>query len=402
MKRSYIIILSCCILLAPNIFISAETTRNAIMQAQPLSPQAQISLLTSSPSDDHVFTVYGHTAIRVNDPGKPFDKVFNYGTFDDSKPNFIYRFATGKTDYKVMAYDFRYHLAEYTERGSEVYEQVLNLLPEEKEALWQALVWNAQPENSVYRYNFFFDNCATRPVVMIENNIKGTIKYPIQTKLPTFRDAINHCTRNDPWITFGCDLILGLPTDRTMTLKETFFLPEYLKVAFDQSEIVRNGAAQPLVAKVNILAKETLVRKAPPPFFASPLFCFTLFFIIILMLTRNEWRRKRYYRRLDCLLFFIAGIAGCILFFLSFISVHPSTFPNISLLWLHPLHLIGVALFSVKKFNNMAFWYHFINFAVILIMVVGWIFIPQHFNPAFIPLIASLWIRSGRTLLRRK
>ncbi|MDR1225161.1 MAG: DUF4105 domain-containing protein [Tannerella sp.] len=403
MKRFYLIILSCCILPAPGVFISAETTvPHVITQAQPLSPQAQISLLTSSPSDDDVYTVYGHTALRVNDPEISVDWVFNYGIFDFSKPNFIYRFAKGETDYQVRAYGFKDYLTDYTERGCEVYEQILNLLPEEKESLWQALVLNERPENRVYRYNFFFNNCATRPAVMIEQSLKGILKYPSQTTLPTFREAINYCTRNHPWTTFGCDLVMGLPTDRRMTMKETFFLPEYLRKAFDQSEIVRNGTAQPLVTAVNVLAGETQVRKEAPSFFLSPLFCFTLFFILILLLTLNEWRKKTDGRRLDCLLFLIAGIAGCILFFLSFLSVHPCMFPNISLLWLHPLHLIAVILFSVKKFDNMAFWYHFINFVAILVMAVAWIFIPQHFNPAFIPLITSLWLRSGKTLLRRK
>ncbi|MDR0393770.1 MAG: DUF4105 domain-containing protein [Tannerella sp.] len=358
--------------------------------------------MTSSPGDETVYTVYGHTALRVYDPGTSTDWVFNYGIFSFTKPNFIYRFAKGETDYAVRAYDFNSYLMEYAMSGREVCEQVLNLLPEEKEALWQALVWNERPENRVYRYNFFFDNCATRPVAMIEKNIKGTIKYPLQTKQMTFREAINYCTRNNPWTTFGCDLVLGMPTDQVMTRKETFFLPEYVKEAFNKSEIIRNGVAQPLVLKVNMLAEETLARDAPPPFFLSPLFCFTLLFIFILALTWNEWRRKNYYRLLDCLLFFIAGITGCILFFLSFISVHPSIFPNISLLWLHPFHLAGIILFSVKKFNIIAFWYHFINFAAILIMVVVWIFIPQHFNPAFIPLIAGLWLRSGMALLRKK
>ena len=195
---------------------------------------------------------------------------------------------------------------------------------------------------------------------------------------------------------------MGIPTDKVMTLKETFFLPVYLQEAFDRSEIIRNGVAQPLVLKVNILSEETQVSQKSPPFPTAPLFCFTLFFIIILAFTGYEWRKKKHYRWMDCLLFSIAGTAGCILFFLSFISVHPGMFPNISLLWLHPIHLAGVILFSVKKFNTMAFWYHFINFAAILTMSVAWIFIPQHFNPAFIPLIASLWLRSGMASLRKK
>lgn len=420
MKHSnFVITLICCFAA-----VSVKYVPAMAMQASPLSAQAQISLLTSSPIDDAVYTLYGHTALRVYDPNANIDVVFNYGIFDFSSPNFIYRFAKGETDYKVVMQPFGYYLMEYITRESEVYEQILNLLPEEKESLWQALVFNEQPENRVYRYDFFFDNCATRPVVMIEKNIHGTIKYPSQaapsafrdaimtnpstvlsispTRQPTFRDAINFCTRHHPWITFGCDLVMGAPTDRVMTLKETFFLPEYLKEAFDKAEIKRDSVVQPLVLKVNILSEETRTPEKSPPFMTSPLACFTLAFIIIGWLTWLERRRKTFFGWLDFILFFIAGIAGCIIFFLSFVSVHPCIFPNISLLWLHPFHLIGAFFFSVKKFNKPAFWYHFINFVAISGMLVVWIFITQHFNIAFIPLIASLWLRSGWALIKKK
>ena len=366
-----------------------------------LSQQAQISLLTSSPNNDAVFTLYGHTALRVHDPATKADWVFNYGTFDSSKPNFIYRFAKGETDYKLGVSPFSFYLLEYTSRGSEICEQVLNLLQEEKEALWQALIWNMQEENRVYRYNFFFDNCATRPSIMIENNIRNFISYVPATELPTFRDVINNCTRDYPWVTFGCDLVLGLPTDRTMTLQETFFIPEYLKNALDKAEIIREDQSVPLVKQTIILAEEdqpTITQLL----ITSPLGCFSLLFIFLQALTYFEYRRKSHYRLVDIMLFFSASIAGSIIFFLSFLSVHPGIFPNINLLWLHPLHLVGIIFFSIKKFKLLAYWYHFTNFAVILLMCAGWFFIPQHFNMAFIPLIASLLLRSGSVLFREK
>ena len=398
MKQFYsFVILFFCFAVLTTTAVTAAT-----QQVRPLSPAAQISLLTSSPHEATVYTVYGHTGLRVFDPEAQIDAVFNYGIFDYTKPNFIYRFAKGETDYRLEAFPFSNYQYEYMLRGSEIYEQILNLLPEEKESLWQALVHNVRPENSVYRYNFFFDNCATRPVVMIEKNIKGTIRYAQQTELPSFRDVINYCTRFQPWNTFGCDLVLGLPTDRTMTLEETFFLPDYLKEAFNNAEIVRDGVAEPLVIQKNILAEKTNDTEQIPSFFTSPLFCFTLLFLLLLLITWREWRREKYFHLVDCILFFAAGIAGCILFFLSFISTHPSIFPNISILWLHPFHFIGVFFFSVKKLNKMAFWYHFINFAAIFVMSVVWIFVPQHFNIAFTPLIAALLLRSGWALIRKK
>mgnify|MGYP000750856691 FL=1 len=79
---------------------------------------------------------------------------------------------------------------------------------------------NNRPENRVYRYNFFFDNCATRPAAIIEKLAGEKIDYNIPFKQQTFRDLINYCTRNKPWLTFGCDLALGSPTDRIATPHE--------------------------------------------------------------------------------------------------------------------------------------------------------------------------------------
>ena len=400
MRRLFFLTVCFCLMLITS-SLAATPLTEAPSQALPLSPQAQISLLTCTPTDDDLYTLYGHTAIRIYDPVNEMDIIFNYGIFDSFNPYFIFLFAAGKTDYMVRSSHFEHYLMEYISRGSGVSEQILNFLPEEKEALWQALVLNERPENRVYRYNFFFDNCATRPAVMIEKCLTGTVKYPPQPKHRTFREAINYCTRNHPWVTLGCDIIMGTPTDRIMTLKETFFLPAYLHEAVEKAEVARGNAVTPLVIKTNTL-NENDRSELSPSFLTSPLACFTLLFILLAALTYSEWRRKKPYRWIDPILFTAASIGGCVVYFLSFISVHPSMFPNISILWLHPFHLAGVIFFSVKKYKTLAFRYHFTNFAVIFIMSVAWFFVPQHFNIALIPLIACFWLRSGWAVFRKK
>jgi hypothetical protein len=364
----------------------------------PLSDSATVSLVTSSPVNEAVYTRYGHAAIRVKDSN--FDLVFNYGIFDLSKSNFIYHFVRGETDYRLDAYEFRYELSAYRRHGSSVCEQVLNLLPGEKEALWQALALNALPENRVYRYNFFFDNCATRPIAMIEKSIDGRLDYRGVETEETFRHAINYLTREYEWMTLGCDLVLGLPTDRIMTRKERLFLPENLKDYLNHSVIVRGETSQPAVLATNMLAVQQPGREQKIPVLSSPLACFCLLFAVLLLVTWMERSMKRYFRIVDGILFFVAGMAGCIIFFLSFFSEHPCTFPNINLLWLHPFHLAGVIFISTKKIKKSAFRYHAVNLSVIFAMCVAWLFIPQHFNPAFIPLIAGISLRSGWALLR--
>lgn len=361
-----------------------------------LSDEAQISILTAAPSDDAVFTLYGHTAVRVKDTVHKIDLVFNYGIFDFSKSNFIYRFTKGETDYKLAAYNFQNYIIEYQMRGSEVTEQVLNFTPNEINRVWNALYTNVQPENCVYRYNFFFDNCATRPVVIVEEQVDGKIKYNDPPEPKTFRDLINYCTRNNSWLTFGCDLALGSPTDQVATPHEMMFLPVYLKEEFDKATIVSpDGTERKLVKSTTRLAEELTDDDQGGKEWLTPMLCSMIIFLLVSLITYIEWKKKTYFRLVDCILFLLAGVAGTVLFFLCFISTHPCIWPNWSIVWLQPFDLVAVILFAVKKYGKAAYYYHFINFAALTLLLAGWYFIPQHLNIAFIPLVATLWLRSG-------
>ena len=368
-----------------------------------LSDTARISLLTSSPYEEEVFTVYGHAALRVHDPERKVDYVFNYGIFDFSKPNFIYRFAKGETDYRLGVVNYTDYVIEYQLRGSTITEQELNLTTAERQRLWEALVENYRPENRVYRYNFFFDNCATRPAALIEK-VVGQVDYHYPYTAQTFRSLINYCTRHHAWLTFGCDLALGSPTDQEATLHEMLFLPDYLREAFAKAEIIdAQGQHRPLVSKTHVIeAAEPDEPEKDLWDLLSPLRLGWLIFAITNVITLLGRFQKRAYKGLDILLFGLAGLAGCVLFFLAFFSVHPCTWPNYSLLWLHPFHLVGVILFCINKAQRATYWYHFINFAALTLLFAGWVFLPQQLNPAFIPLAASLWLRSARGINKKK
>jgi len=390
-----------------NIFFWVFLLLGFVANAQAfLSENAIISLLTTMPSDYAVYTLYGHTSIRVRDSidsNKTIDYVFNYGQFDNSLPNFVYKFAKGETDYMLAYNDYKIFAYERDLLNSNVYEQVLNLTLQEMQDLWSALIHNARPENRSYRYNYFFDNCATRPAQLIEQIVKGQIIYqenPAANK--TFRDIINHCTRDNVWLTFGCDLALGGPTDRVVTLHESFFIPEYLFKAYSSAQIVNLDGTQRTLVSGEYILRGKIEDEKPSKMLFTPMVCSLLLLAVVLFITWVEWHGRKYFRLVDCLLFFIAGIAGCIMFFLCFLSEQPCTCPNISIGWLHPFHLLGVVLFAVKKLNKAAYFYHFINFAALLLMSLAWIFISQHLNIAFIPLIAVLLIRSGYCLIRKK
>ncbi|MDL2278247.1 DUF4105 domain-containing protein [Parabacteroides sp. OttesenSCG-928-G07] len=369
-----------------------------------LSEQARISVLTSAPHDGAVFTVFGHAAFRVHDPELELDIIFNYGVFDFTKSNFVYRFAKGETDYKLAVNAYLDYIFEYQMRGSNVTELVLNLTEQEKSRLWEALVINAQPENAVYRYNFFFDNCATRLPQMVEKYVNGEVIYNNSPASKTFRQMVHDCTAGHPWLTFGIDLALGSPADRVATAHEMMFLPDYVEDEFSKATIKDHaGVERPLVTDTIVVEAVELDEEGIDWLtIFTPLICGWLFFLLIAVSTFKEWKKKKYFRFIDITLFTLAGLAGVVLFFLSFISEHPAIWPNWSVLWLHPFHLIGVVLFGVKRWWKAAFCYHFINFAVLTLMILGWGFIPQELNAAFLPLAATLWLRSGFAVYRFK
>jgi hypothetical protein len=365
----------------------------AQLQGLYLSDSAVISLLTCEPIDDMPYTVYGHTALRINDRVNGIDKVWNYGIFDFSSPNFLYRFTKGELNYKLGISSFAGFFEEYSERKSGITEQILNLTKEEKQKISDALVINYLPENRTYLYNFLFDNCSTRPRILLEKNIAGTIEYPEILKQTTFRTIIHRCNINHRWLTFGIDLALGAPLEDSIGQHPQLFIPENLMRVFDQAKIVRtDGTIENLVSETRQLAPSYPVIENPID--SNPVTVLWLFFGCVLLISVWEWRRKKCYRLLDFVLFFTYGLTGCLIFFLSFISIHPAVVPNFSIIWAHPLHIVlAVALF-IKPMKNFVKYYMLVNGIILLLFMSGWKFFPQDFNAAFFPLVLTLCVRS--------
>ena len=71
-----------------------------------LSPEATVSVITPEPGQEQIFTIYGHSAIRIHDPANNLDTVFDYGIFDFQDPNFSLNFAKGYLRYMVGGRNF--------------------------------------------------------------------------------------------------------------------------------------------------------------------------------------------------------------------------------------------------------------------------------------------------------
>lgn len=366
-----------------------------------LSDSSKVSLLTNTPWDKEVYALFGHTAIRINDPSVFLDVVFNYGIFDFDSPNFMYRFVKGETDYMVAGYSFSQYLSGYKNRGIGITEQVLNLTLDEKQRILDALVTNALPENRVYRYNYFYDNCSTRPRDIIEKNIHGTIQYTATNKLQTYRDLVHECVSGQPWVRFGIDLVIGADADKVISDHQKDFIPSYLLHSYKSATIKQGENIRRLVSEENLLLSQDSAGTFVSPSFNTPLWYGLIFLLFTIVFSYISYKKNWMIasKIFDFILFFVAGTAGFIIFFLMYFSVHPCTNPNWNLVWLNPVQIIAAILFLIKFRSKYVYYYHFINFAILIVFLLAWFLIPQYLEIAFIPYILALCIRSGTNVL---
>ena len=151
-------------LLLPFAFFSLQ-----FASARDLSDSSRVTLLTVAPGDE-LYSAFGHTGIRVTDYKNNFDVVFNYGTFDFNQPGFYTNFIKGKMRYMISTDRFDNFMDAYIYEKRSVTEQELNLTTSDKQKIFAFLYNNALPENREYYYDFFWDNCATRPRDVFEKN----------------------------------------------------------------------------------------------------------------------------------------------------------------------------------------------------------------------------------------
>ena len=339
MKKGLLYIVLTFILSVVNATVGAQSMTNP--------DRIQISLLTCSPGKE-VWAQYGHTAIRYYDKESGEDLAINYGIFSLDQTYFIPRFVLGMTDYRMGVQPMDMFLAQYSYEGRGVVEQVLNLSAEDKEVIYKALQENMKPENVVYRYNYFFENCTTRARDMLVNHLHGKVVYPPAEEDATFRSMIHKWNNKYEWSQFGEDLLLGVNADRKTTKSEQQFLPENLRSDFDKARY--NG--KPLVKETNVLL-DAETEVVEPVFPLSPLSIALIFAVISLVMILFSYRRQQVYWAWDLALMLTSGLMG-IIFFVMIFSQHPCVSLNFILLFFNPLPLFF--LYSTIKKKKVIWW----------------------------------------------
>ena len=374
-----------------------------------VSDSVRVSLLTCAPGTE-IYSLFGHTALRYENPAKGEDWVFNYGMFSFNTPNFVMRFVKGETDYQLGVIPYRYFEGEYAMRGSSVYQQELNLTSEEKEKIFRLLEENYRPANRTYRYNYFYDNCTTRARDKVEQGIAGKVVYPKAMKERSFREIVREYTDGHEWSAFGIDLCLGSEADEPIDERRQMFAPFYMLEFARGAMIHRADTIVPFVkAEKKLLdfssKDEELFEKDEELSLPSPWTCAWVWFVLTLVVIALSVKNKKVYWSWDVLLFGAQGIGGCIIAFLFFFSVHPTVGSNWMLMMLNPLPLFYLPVMVYKAIKGEKDIFHVINALVLTLFIILMPFIQQKFNPTVLPLALNLWTCSVGHLIiynRRK
>lgn len=313
----------------------------------------EVSLLTCQPHEE-IYSLYGHTALRYHDLKRNEDWAFNYGIFNFHAPHFVLRFVFGLTDYELGVIPTDIFKQEYRRFGSQVTEQVLNLTNEEKHAIHKALYENYRPENRVYRYNYFYDNCTTRARDMVERNINGQVRYQDNPDYePTYREMVRECTMAHPWATWGNDFLLGIKADLKTDQRQQEFLPNNLLHDFARAQIIRtDGRYVPLVKETRQIVPSG-VQIVEQDFPLTPTECAIILLIVSLLVFAYEWKKRRTVKWWDILLMTMQGLMGLVLFVMIF-SQHPTTSINLQILLFNPLPLFYI--YNMYRRKKTHYW----------------------------------------------
>ena len=372
------------------------------------TPEIRASLLTCAPGRN-VYQLEGHTALRLTSEGdslrEPYDIVVNWGVFDFASPNFLWRFVKGETDYMALAYTFDSFMEEYRLEGREVNEQLLRLTPEQAARLEALVAGNILPENRTYRYNYVRDNCATRPLALVEAAMGDTLTFVPPSgddvTAVTFRSEMRRYHRNYPWYQFGIDVALGSGIDVPVTTRQRTFAPVFLRDELENATyIAPDGTAHPIVERTRQINHGITggVTAGPTPWPLTPVGVSVMLLVVTAAVSISDLRRRRLTRWFDSALYGLFFVAGCLLTFLIFISEHEATSPNWLYLWLNPFCGIAAAGVWIKRCRRAVYCYQICNFAALTVLLAGHGLLGQAFNAAFPLLILCDMMRSATCL----
>lgn len=297
----------------------------------------RIGIVTMEPGQPY-WARFGHNAILVDAADGREPTLYNYGFFDFEEPGFLLNFLKGRMHYRLVALPMSSDLAYYRDEGRGVTLQWLDVEPDAAERLARFLAWNALPENAVYEYDYFIDNCSTRVRDALDTALDGALSRQLSGRSQglTYRMESLRLGGGLPWMGLGMHLGLSDYADRPLSRWDEAFVPMRLR---DSLREARTAAGTPLVLAEEMLLPHRLQAPPAEPPRWWPRFAFVGLVLAIGALVLAG-RRPRTLAALAFGFWLACGLAGVGLAALWGLTEHRSAWGNENLLLVSPLCLL--------------------------------------------------------------
>ena len=327
---------------------------------------------------------FGHTAIRIKDAELKNDVVFNFGVYDFNSPNFYSNFVKGRPEYKLGIQNYNNLIQNYIRQKRYIVEHRLNLDQNSIKIIIDLLV--EKLNDPYYIYDYFRDNCTTRAadIVIDKTNNKFKDEKLESETVFSFRNLIHEKINENSWAALGIDLCLGAIIDKKINTRETFFLPENLMNYLDlfEADIIKRNIIYSPESKISY--QENL---------PSPLLVNLILSLIIVAVTIFNFKRNKWNKSLDILIFLISGSIGILIIFLWFFSNHFAGAQNFNLLWAFPFNFTLIFAIYKTKIPNWSIGYIKLLIILIILLFLHWITGVQKYNLTLLPIFIALLIR---------
>ncbi len=222
---------------------------SATLDAAPAPPDSLRAYHLTFGPGAAVWERFGHNALWIHDPAARSDIAYHYGLFDMSEEGFLLHFLQGRMWYSMGASPAGATIDAYRRYGRDVTVQELRLTADQVRRLQVFLEWNMRPDNRVYRYHYFTDNCSTRIRDALDRVMDGALNEALSGRPSpvTYRGQAVALTAEDALLTTGMDFGLGPLADQPITRWELAFIPMRLRDDLRTLTVERDGRALPLV-----------------------------------------------------------------------------------------------------------------------------------------------------------
>ncbi|GHU26901.1 membrane protein [Spirochaetia bacterium] len=311
---------------------------------------------------DELYFWWGHIALIIEDSQRDTSRFYDYGLFSFESEHFFTNFALGRLLYSCGVSDTSRSISPYVRENRDITIYTLDLDPAARERVRNFAEENVKPENRNYFYHHFKDNCATRIRDIFDVATDGQFKaqYGEAPGRFTLRQHIRRSMWFSPVIDWFLNFLMGQDIDQPITVWQEMFLPS--EIGNNIQEFQYNDAAGKsrkfftLKEIVNKSIGRYEVLDEPRPLWPATLIVgliIAAFFIICIRIQQKKPVLGRIILGISqSFLGFFFGIAGTLLYFMTFFTDHDYTYHNANILFISPLLLAAIPLGIIVARNK--------------------------------------------------